>query len=365
MPGKVTIHGHANLSSQGFLTQELTALRGDWSPVAPTFTYQWYANGHPIAGAAEQTFGLPTSGDIKGKRITVKVTASEDGYKTAHRTSAATAPVGPPLIPNVYQPTIAGSATIGSTLTASNGGDWGPGTVSQSWKWTIDGKVVRGATKNRFVVPASAFAKSNEQIAVIETGKARSYAATSSTSDTFLATPRVFTGNESVWVETTTPGHTLRVTFGDLTPKATVIKYQWYKDDLPLHGATKSSLKTSKKSGHVYYVLVTRSRPGYNSFSMYSNTVFVNPKEFTESGVATLIVAKSGHSLSVRVTGFVPSPDRYTYQWYKDGVAIPKATKSTLATSKLGHEYFVIVTGHRADYYADTTISNTVTVGEN
>jgi len=64
----------------------LTAMPGEWSP-APTFTYQWYANGKAIKGKSTSvTYKLTSTSALKS--ITVRVTAKKSGYATTSRTSA-------------------------------------------------------------------------------------------------------------------------------------------------------------------------------------------------------------------------------------------------------------------------------------
>jgi hypothetical protein len=63
---------------------------GKWSP-KPTFKYQWYANGKAIKGATKSTLILKKA--QKGKKITVKVTATKKNYTKTVKTSSKTAKV--------------------------------------------------------------------------------------------------------------------------------------------------------------------------------------------------------------------------------------------------------------------------------
>lgn len=53
---------------------------GTWEP-SPEFSYEWLADGEPIAGATGETFKL--TGKHKGQDITVRVTGALEGYETA------------------------------------------------------------------------------------------------------------------------------------------------------------------------------------------------------------------------------------------------------------------------------------------
>ncbi len=73
--------------------QTLTASTGTWTGTPTiTYTYQWRADGMPIAGADESTY-VPVTAD-EGKVITVRVTAKNALSSVGH-TSAGTAPVDP------------------------------------------------------------------------------------------------------------------------------------------------------------------------------------------------------------------------------------------------------------------------------
>ncbi|WP_146087097.1 fibronectin type III domain-containing protein [Rathayibacter sp. AY1B7] len=58
----------------------LTANPGTWNPV-PTFTYQWYRSGTPIAGATSSGYRIVLAD--AGALLTVTVTGSKAGYSTA------------------------------------------------------------------------------------------------------------------------------------------------------------------------------------------------------------------------------------------------------------------------------------------
>jgi hypothetical protein len=70
--------------------KKLSINLGTWSP-KPTYKYQWYSNGKAIKGATKATFTLTKA--QKGKKITVKVTASKTNYVSLAKTSKATSKI--------------------------------------------------------------------------------------------------------------------------------------------------------------------------------------------------------------------------------------------------------------------------------
>ena len=118
----------------------VTATTGTWSGTTPlTFSYQWQGCNSTggacaaIAGATSASYAIG-SGDV-GRTLKVVVTAT-NSVGSASATSAASAVVaaGPPV--NTAAPAVAGSASQGQTLTASNG-TWGgtaPFTYAYEWR---------------------------------------------------------------------------------------------------------------------------------------------------------------------------------------------------------------------------------------
>lgn len=131
--------------------QVLTAGTGTWSPTADSYTYQWYANATPIAGATGQTF-TPTAAQ-EGKLVAVNVTAVKAGFTSATMSSPSVRVVTT-AIQNTVAPVISGTPTVGSTLSLSSG-TWNYGDVTFTYRWLADGIPIRGAGASTYTIPAS------------------------------------------------------------------------------------------------------------------------------------------------------------------------------------------------------------------
>jgi hypothetical protein len=84
-PGELEIRGNPRVG------QGLSVATWPWSPSGVELTYQWLANGEPIAGATTEWITL--TGAQGGKRISIRVTGSKSGYADTSVVSAETDPV--------------------------------------------------------------------------------------------------------------------------------------------------------------------------------------------------------------------------------------------------------------------------------
>lgn len=128
---------------------------------------------------------------------------------------------------------------------------------------------------------------------------------------------------------------------------ATGVSYQWYKDAVAIAGATTATYVAT--SAGVYYVNT------YNDEGCSSNSTSVT---LTNDGaVATVTlsgatnICATGSLTMTTITGV-----GYTYQWYKDAVAIAGATLSSYTATAVGNYYVVV------DASGCTSTSTTVAV---
>ncbi|MEV0949734.1 hypothetical protein [Promicromonospora sp. NPDC050249] len=147
----------------------LTAQRWPWTPTPTTVTYQWRLNGAAVAGATSRTWTVPAS--AAGKKVSVTITGSANGYATLSVRSPATAAVKVGTF-SAPRPTISGTRQVGYTLQAVRG-TWSPLPTTVRYQWKVGGVAVPGATYYRFRVPASARGK---QVTVVVTGSRAGYA---------------------------------------------------------------------------------------------------------------------------------------------------------------------------------------------
>ena len=129
------------ISGSATVGQTLTTSDGTWSNSPTSFAYQWLrCNGggnkcSAIAGATQKTYVVAAADE--GKTLRSRVTATNaDGATSAD--SAATAAVTAGTVSaapkNTTQPTIAGTARVGQTLTADPGA-WSGSPTAYAYQW--------------------------------------------------------------------------------------------------------------------------------------------------------------------------------------------------------------------------------------
>lgn len=151
----------------------LRVVPGTWSPSA-TLRYQWRVDGKVVPGATASTYKVRAAD--RGKRITVRVTATRSGYTSASKTSAATARVVAPFT-RTSTPKISGTVRVGSTLTATTSA-WSP-TATLRYQWYANGKPISGATSSKLKLATAHY---GAKITVKVTGSRSTFVTTSRTS---------------------------------------------------------------------------------------------------------------------------------------------------------------------------------------
>jgi hypothetical protein len=349
-PPKPTISGTAKVGGT------LTAKPGTWTPVTPTFTYQWTVSGSsPDTTDTASTF-VPTADDL-GHTITVTVTGSAAGY--ADRTSAASSATAKVVVGSLTTATPVISDTT-PTVDQAGGisvspGAWTPGT-SFTYQWYRSSTAISGATSSSYFPGAS---DSGKTLKVKVTGKLTGYTNASVTSK---ATTAVKAGS----LTTATPtisgipavGSKLTAVPGTWGPSPVTFKYQWYRGSTAISGATSSTYTlTTASLGKTLKVKVTGSKAGYTSVALTSAaTSAVVKGDFTSAPTPTITGTPAvGSKLTAAHGTWAPSTSlTYKYQWCRGDTSHPIAGKTgstyTLVAADAGSAILVVVTVSKTDY---------------
>lgn len=342
--------------------QRLTAVPGAWGPGTISFTYQWLRDGVDIAGATASTY-VPTASDL-GTALSVEVTGSRFGYVSETTTSLETTDIVIGTFSPAPTPVISGTVRVGKTLTATVG-TWDTGATTLAYQWKRDGVNISGATALTYTLTADDL---DTDISFTATASASGYTSASRTSLTtnpvvvgvFPSTPR------PILVGTGRVGTTFSVTTGNWGSTPDDFDYQWFKNGVAVVGATSSTfaLTASHLSASIS-VDVTANRAGFTSVTRSSADTVVLSGLFTNSAASVITgILSVGQTLSASTGTWSPTPDSYSYQWRRNGVAIVGANQSTYSVNStdVGKQISVTVTAKSNGYANKRVTSAAVTI---
>lgn len=221
------------ISGDPAVGRTLTLATGRWTPDAAT-QVQWLAGGEPIPGATGTSLTLPP--ELRGSRISARVTATERGYLDGRATTGATGRVVKGTMATTSLPSVTGTPRVDEVLELVPG-SWSPAPDSTVVRWYADGEPVAGASGSRLRVGQELIGK---RITVRTTARLEGYQLSATTSE---PTTPVTAGR----FEVTSPfevrgglrlGRELRVEPGVVEPADAHVTYTWLRDGEPIDGAT-------------------------------------------------------------------------------------------------------------------------------
>lgn len=331
-----------------------------WSPTPSSITYRWFRDASPISGANAVSY-TPIAADA-GSSLWVQVTAHRKGYADSVVDSNYTDNVPYRTLKKTPTPKLIyqGKLKAGSILTAKPG-TWDAG-VTLTYRWQRDRKNIPGATATTYRVTA---ADAGHKLRVRVRGSKTGYQSTSGDlivskySATVTPAKAKFAASaKPTIIGSRAVGQKLTATV-DWTPEAK-LTYQWYRNGKKIKGATKASytLKASDLNDR-FSVRVTASTSGYTTVAKTSaKTGKIARGRIIPATVSIGGTPAVGQTLSGHHGVWQPNRITFTYQWYRDGKAIEKATSKTyqVPTAEAGHTLTVRITGARKGY---TTVRRT------
>jgi hypothetical protein len=351
----------------------LTTTNGTWytSSVISGYAYQWYRGASPISGATNITY--TTQAADLGFAITSRVTATNaTGPSSPATSSNSISPTGIPMI-NI-SPVISGSASVGSTLTTTNG-TWytNPAISSYAYQWYTGASPISGATNITYTTQSPTDIGQVITCRVTATNAIGSSSPATSNSITPTSAPinalaPIISGNALVGSTLTldSPG-----TWNGSAP--ITYTYQWCRGASSISGATTTTYTTQSPADIGQAITchvtannaygsstepsnpITPTTPPLNTLQPAINGVVISAPQFgfTEIGeVGNQIICNPG------TWGGFPAPT-FTYQWYRGTSPISGATNSVYISqmSDVGYEITCRVTGTNV-HGSVTAISN-------
>jgi hypothetical protein len=216
----------------------LRAEPGVWDEGAE-LSYTWLVGGEQIIGENGSHYRVRAS-DL-GKQIGVMVSGTKPFHHPSSRSSQTDNIVGLGQLTLTPKPSIQGSATLGSTLTALPG-SWDNG-VDLSYQWLRNNKAISGATSRTYLLQPS---DANYRITVRVKGSLAGHTQVTTTSQPSSSVLRVFKiASSPKIIGTARVGSTLRATVAAWSPRAK-LSFQWHRNGSPIPGARSASYRLSK-----------------------------------------------------------------------------------------------------------------------
>ncbi len=331
-------------------------------------TYQWFRDGIAIAGATANSY-VATQTDV-GTVITVTATYTDDQGTAESVTSAGTAPVTNVNDPVSGQPVITGTPEEDQTLTADISGiSDADGLGAFSFQWYRDGVAITGATASTHLL-GDADVDTNITVQVSYTDGQGSPESTTSTAVGPVTNVNDAPGG-SVTIDNMTPaqGDTLTAsnTLSDADGLSGPITYQWYRDGVAIGGATSSSYVTTQAdvgaiiTVHASYTDDQGTAESVASMATAAVTNINDPVVGQPIITGTL---QEDQTLAADVSGISDTDGlgAFSYQWYRDGIAVGGATASTylLDDADVGASITVVVSYTDGQGSAESTTSAAV-----
>jgi hypothetical protein len=360
-------------SGSGRVGTTITATPPNWNFGSDvTTTYEWLRNGS-TTGATGLTY-VVTAADVN-KAITVRATGKRSGYVqgTSVSTPAITGMSGDaPIV--VTHVAIQGTGKTGTTLTGTAPA-WDSDQVTTAYQWQRDGANV-GSSSTTLPPYTLTSADVGHQVTLKATGTRTGYDPAYSTSNAItgvLGDAAAATTPVSITAPNNKVGTTLTANAPTWDVSSTTL-YQWFRDSTAITVLSSSSSAKSYKLvdadiGHSITVQAVGRRTGYLDGVSTSSAVVgaaLDPVVNTGAPTITGVAAARETLRATPGTWQVTSGVSYAYQWFVDGVAVAKETKSSyvVRTIDAGKAVSVRVTATATGWAAGTATTSPMPVAK-
>ena len=255
---------------------------------------------------------------------------------------------------NTVRPTVSGTPKVGELLTASTG-SWEPAdNLTYHYQWLSNDVAIPRATGSTLMLRV---AQKDTRISVRVTARRVGYPATAATSARTVMVKPAIIRNTAPPVVSGEPkvDATLTASPGTWEPGGTAHSYQWLADDVPIPGATGTTLTPGPDLvGKALSVTVSARKFGYDPVSATSSaTAPVQKADFIPTVPPALSgTPHPGETLTLNPGAVTPADGSATVQWLRDGVPVDGAVGPSylLRRVDLGARIAARVTHERPGY---------------
>jgi len=334
---------------------------GVYAPAGGVESYGWYADGEPWDEVSGANY-TPSAQLSEDALLEVRVTYQVTGYADTVTTLVARKVAAPVLseieldAPRALETTYA---------------DWASSSdyplSDYSVQWYLGTTAIKGATKFEYTPTLAQVGKKLKFTVTLNSPKTTKGAITS-TPKTVLAAFGAENGTAAVGGATSV-GKTLTATVAEKRAGFTV-SYSWMRGSFEngtstIAGATKLSYKTTTAdAGSAIWIRTTYKRTGYESTVFNSDPWFVPGSEIVNLASPTIVGSGAVDVALTASPGSWTNAPTFTYQWYRNGVAIPGATaaKFTPTSDYYGDDIHFVVVAKKTGFYSQSEYSAAIAV---
>jgi hypothetical protein len=261
---------------------------------------------------------------------------------------------------NTVAPAVTGTATVGQTLTTTNGTWLGAPAPTFTYQWQRSGSNIGGATSSTYVLVAADYANTIRCVVTATNSVAPSGVSANSNSTAAVAGNAPVNTVAPVVSGTATVGQTLSSTTGTWTGVPTpTFTYQWQRVTTNISGATSSTyVLVAADAGSTIRCVVT----GTNAVSaVAANSNSTASVAATVPGAPTIGTATATGSTTATVAYTAPASNGGATITLYTATSSPGGLTGTLATAGSGT---ITVTGLTAETSYTFTVKATNSVGQ-
>ncbi|WP_244927674.1 hypothetical protein [Nocardioides sp. W7] len=339
--------GTPTISGTARVGETLSVVAASSTPADATADYAWTAGGTSVGDGTSYV----VRADDLGQSISVTQTMTKANYPSASRTSSPTKPVVKGTMTAVGSIVVTGAPTVGRTLTATSSVTTTPSAGAVTGRWYRDGVAIDGATAGTLLLTS---ADLTARLSYRETRTRAGYDDLVSTSDqtapvgrgTLVATGAIeITGTPKV-------GQVLTAVSTVGTTPASTAAGQWYRDGVPVDGATTSTylLTNSDVSTKLRY-RQTRTLAGYDDVTTASAETERVTGGIIDLGAPGISGTPVVDQLLTVVPGTLsPADAAVGFTWAVAGVPAGAGETYTVRPGDVGQSVTVTADATRTDY---------------
>jgi hypothetical protein len=363
-PGEAPQDTTLPLIASGGSGRALSCTQGEWTGT-PTikYEYQWVRDANTaqevdIAGATRSGYAVQSADE--GHTLTCEITATNSYGSVPADSEPLSIPGKAPV--STQAPSILGTPRENETLTCERGEWEGSKPIEYTYRW-LRGGAETGVTGYTYTVHTADLGQS---LTCVVTAKNSEGPGEAQSPELYVPgeppgplVPPTITGNPQVNEELTCEEG--KWNGAPLTPS-----FEWLLDGTPISGATQKhfTVDTVDRGLDLICRVTETNKEGHASaYSAAVRIAGVRPKDVIEPSIT------GSASLGAMITcehGLWEGapPPSFSYQWYREGASIEKATEATytIAPADQGHLLACVVTAENVQGYSQAESTNTVAV---